>query len=339
MLGAPVAGQRGRTRRPARRRLGARAGRTTATSGSDVRSLNDLRWQVTQAALRRRRRLQLLVSDARRSRLARASRSTLDALDDARGRRQADAAHRPRRRRTASRCWARSSAGGAGARGGPAAPATACCAIDGVPIADAQQAARAHPRQRARAAARVPMRWRVERGGQRARARRCSRRVVQRRRQAPIGRIDAVRRRSRREMVHGALRPVEGLRERASAHLGDVGADAEDARQMLIGEASLKNLSGPLTIADYAGQSAQPGPGVLPRLSRRRQREPRRAEPAAAAGARWRAPDVLSFRGRDRAAGLRRCGSSGCSAAGLPSCCMMMSLALYNDVARLLGLH
>ena len=29
--------------------------------------------------------------------------------------------------------------------------------------------------------------------------------------------------------------------------------------KMLIGEASLKNLSGPLTIADYAGQSAQLG--------------------------------------------------------------------------------
>ena len=29
--------------------------------------------------------------------------------------------------------------------------------------------------------------------------------------------------------------------------------------RMLIGEASLRNLSGPLTIADYAGQSAQQG--------------------------------------------------------------------------------
>jgi membrane-associated protease RseP (regulator of RpoE activity) len=29
--------------------------------------------------------------------------------------------------------------------------------------------------------------------------------------------------------------------------------------RMLIGEASLKNLSGPLTIADYAGQSVQQG--------------------------------------------------------------------------------
>ena len=31
--------------------------------------------------------------------------------------------------------------------------------------------------------------------------------------------------------------------------------------RMLIGEASLKNLSGPLTIADYAGQSARLGLG------------------------------------------------------------------------------
>ena len=54
VLGAPAAGQPGRARRPARRRLGARAVATTAASGSDVRSMTDLRWQLTQAALRRR---------------------------------------------------------------------------------------------------------------------------------------------------------------------------------------------------------------------------------------------------------------------------------------------
>ena len=34
--------------------------------------------------------------------------------------------------------------------------------------------------------------------------------------------------------------------------------------RMVIGEASLKNLSGPLTIADYAGKSAQPRPDAVP---------------------------------------------------------------------------
>ena len=46
-------------------------------------------------------------------------------------------------------------------------------------------------------------------------------------------------------------------------------------------------------------------PGLLPRLSRRGQRQSRRAQPAAAAGPRWRPPDVLSFRGRDGTSGLR----------------------------------
>ena len=54
---------------------------------------------------------------------------------------------------------------------------------------------------------------------------------------------------------------VDGLWQGVVAHLGGVGADAcKMLGRMLIGEASLKNLSGPLTIADYAGQSAQPRP-------------------------------------------------------------------------------
>jgi len=46
---------------------------------------------------------------------------------------------------------------------------------------------------------------------------------------------------------------------RCRTHLGGFGADGQHARRMLIGEASLKNLSGPITIADYAGQSVQQG--------------------------------------------------------------------------------
>ena len=43
--------------------------------------------------------------------------------------------------------------------------------------------------------------------------------------------------------------------------------------RMLIGEASLKNLTGPLTIADYAGQSVRVGTRVLPRFSRGREHQ------------------------------------------------------------------
>ena len=63
--------------------------------------------------------------------------------------------------------------------------------------------------------------------------------------------------------------------------------------KMIIGEVSLKNLSGPITIADYAGQSAQMGWLLLPALHRADQHQPGRAQPAAGPGARWRALDVL----------------------------------------------
>ncbi len=53
--------------------------------------------------------------------------------------------------------------------------------------------------------------------------------------------------------------------------------------RMVIGEASLKNLSGPLTIADYAGKSASMGCDLLPGLSGFDQREPGCAQSAAAA--------------------------------------------------------
>jgi regulator of sigma E protease len=44
--------------------------------------------------------------------------------------------------------------------------------------------------------------------------------------------------------------------------------------RMLIGEASLKNLSGPLTIADYAGKSASMGLGTVPGFPGADQRQP-----------------------------------------------------------------
>lgn len=108
--------------------------------------------------------------------------------------------------------------------------------------------------------------------------------------------------------------------------------------KMLIGQASLKNLSGPLTIAEYAGQSVQMGPaffltflavvsvslGVLNLLPL----------PVLDGGhlmyylfeAVTGRPLSEQWLGR-----LQR--------AGLVLVLLMMSLALYNDVARHLGLH
>ena len=108
--------------------------------------------------------------------------------------------------------------------------------------------------------------------------------------------------------------------------------------RMLIGEASLKNLSGPLTIADYAGQSVQQGLpyylgflalvsvslGVL-NLLPLPMLDGGHLMYYIFEGVTGRPPsDVWLAR-------LQR--------GGLAVLMLMMSVALYNDVARLLGLH
>jgi regulator of sigma E protease len=108
--------------------------------------------------------------------------------------------------------------------------------------------------------------------------------------------------------------------------------------KMLIGEASLKNLSGPLTIADYAGQSAQQGLayylgflalvsvslGVLNLLPL----------PMLDGGhLMYYLFEALTGRAVSELwlARLQR--------GGIALLLMMMSVALFNDVARLLGLY
>jgi regulator of sigma E protease len=62
-------------------------------------------------------------------------------------------------------------------------------------------------------------------------------------------------------MVTVRYGPIEGLTQ-ATRRTWEVSAlTLRMLGRMLIGEASLKNLSGPITIADYAGQSARLGLG------------------------------------------------------------------------------
>jgi regulator of sigma E protease len=108
--------------------------------------------------------------------------------------------------------------------------------------------------------------------------------------------------------------------------------------RMLIGEASLKNLSGPLTIADYAGQSAELGMayylgflavvsvslGVmnllpLPMLD----------------GGHLLYYLIEGVMGRP----ISDLWTARLQRGGFMVILLMMSLALYNDVARYLGLH
>lgn len=145
-------------------------------------------------------------------------------------------------------------AGGAGAAAGLVA-GDRVLSIDGQPVPDAgflrDAIRRARDGEQPRA-----MAWRVERGGQ----------IVE---LNPTPRLvdDGGQRTARLEigvgsppervfvsygLIDGLWRGVEQSWDMAATTVRLLG-------RMLIGEASVKNLSGPLTIADYAGQSAQAG--------------------------------------------------------------------------------
>ena len=142
--------------RPRRRSLAERAGlragdwvRALSHDGSRVAgraSMTDLRWEVTQAAMQREP-LQLQVSgrDGRGSRTLVLDLRAIDPREVDAGLMKRSAWARP----TASRCWARSRPAARPRRPG-CARATACWRIDGTAGGRRADAARAHPRRRAR---------------------------------------------------------------------------------------------------------------------------------------------------------------------------------------------
>ena len=216
----------------------------------DVRSMTDLRWAVSQALLKGQA-LQLQVGQGADGTRHRVVRLPLDQLPG----READAAAL---RQTGLSSAYRSARMGEVRAGGPAAAAglqagDRVLSVDEQAVPDAQWLL---DKLRTPAAAGQAMTWRIERRGQVSDVEVTPRRVEEG--GQVFGRIDAFVGEPP-AMVLVRMGPLEGLStgftqtwEMASLSVRMIG-------RMLTGEASLKNLSGPLTIADYAGQSVQQG--------------------------------------------------------------------------------
>jgi regulator of sigma E protease len=295
-----------------------------------VRSLPDLHWHVLRAALAGER-LGLEVTQ----RDGRAPRDLVLDLSGI-GSRQVDDKLVQRVGLAApydEPVLARVLADGPAARGG-AQVGDRVLSVDGVAIADAQallQRIRATPLDGDVA----PQRWVVEREGRRLELE-LTPRVASGDDGQRRARVDAWigRGAERVQVAHGPLESV-GIGVQRSWDMALL--SLKTLGLMLVGEASLKNLSGPITIADVAGQAAKTGLlsyveflafvslslGVLNLLPL----------PVLDGGhlmlyiaeaVRGRPPSDLWL------ARLQR--------GGLAVLLLMMSVALYNDVARLFGL-
>lgn len=296
----------------------------------DIRSLTDLRWQVTQAMLHGDD-INLLVSgrDGRGQRRAHLTLSTLSGAD-------VDA--KTMQRIGLGSPWSEPvlgevKAGGAGAAAG-LKPGDRIVSIDDVAIGDAAQAREAI-RASGKSGVAVPMRWRIERAGVRIDL------VV-----TPAVVIDAGNRVGRLEVFPGqppemtAVRygAIEGLTSAVTQTWQMSALTVKMLGKMIIGQASLKNLSGPVTIADYAGQSVRLGLayylgflaivsvslGVLNLLPL-----------PVLDGGHLMYYLFEAVTGRQ----VSELWLDRLQRGGVAIMLMMMSLALYNDMARLLGLQ
>lgn len=250
ILSAPVAGSLAE-------QAGLRAGdEVTALSNDgedwqDVASLTDLRWRVTQAALRGER-LHMVVGEPGGHR----NRTVVLGLDRVAGQ-EMDAALV---RQIGIGAPYSEPVLGEVKPAGPAARAgllegDRVLRVDGQPVGDAQ-ALRERIRAGVREGASLPQLWTVERQGRNLELTVEPRVATEG--STAIGRIDAFVGQPP-QMVNVQRGPIEGLVNGATRTWEVSVLTLKMIGRMLVGEASLKNLSGPLTIADYAGQSVQRG--------------------------------------------------------------------------------
>jgi regulator of sigma E protease len=305
---------------------------TMAAGGTEIRSMTDLRWQVMQAAIDRDP-LVLEVSDASGKGLRRVTLD-LDRVERA----DVDSSFLSRvvglSPPFAPPVMGDPVAGGPAARAGLLA-GDRVLRVDGEPVLDAHQL-RTRIRKLGPDGEARPMTWQIERQG-RTLELVVTPRVLGDGAQR-IGRIDAIVGKVLPEMVTVRLGLLDGLYRGATLTWEQASLTLKMFGRMIVGEASIKNLSGPITIADYAGQSAERGVsyylgflalvsvglGVLnllpvPMLDGGHLMyylfEGLTGRPVSEIWLRW----------------LQR--------GGALVLLLMMTLALSNDVARLLGLH
>jgi regulator of sigma E protease len=250
LLGTPVAGS-------VAERAGLRAGdwvrafSNDGTHWTDLRSMTDLRWEITQAALHDED-LHLMVSDTSgsRQRMVKMALTGLDTRNvDAQLMRRIGLAA-PFSEPVLGEVKPEGAAARAGLRLGDRV-----LSVDGAHIVDAGQL-RERIRESVQGTSERPMQWTIERAAQTLQVTVQPRVVSEGEKR--VGRIDAFVGQPP-AMITVRYGAIDGL-SLAVTRTWEVSAlTLRMLGRMLIGEASLKNLSGPLTIADYAGQSARLG--------------------------------------------------------------------------------